>query len=375
MQSTNYSSIILDIGSGLVKAGFSGEDGPRNIFNSIVGIPKMAGLKVGMEQKERYVGDEAISNLEIMNFFPPVQRGEVADWDKFETLMHYLLYNQIEVVPEEMSVLITETPLSSKENRAKISEMLFEKFNVEKCHIANSSMLGLLAYGKVSGIIVDCGFNVTSTVPIYEGFPLQYASKKINLGGEDLSLKLLDLIKDKVDPSFKLIKGRLLADDIKEKKGYISINNNEEQEEEKQDESNYTLPDGKDLKLGTEIFKSNDILFNPPEENEGLISVPKMVIDSLSQCDDDVRNDINESICLIGGTTLMKNFPEKLRMELSDSKDLGNFNLSFAPERQFSSWVGGSIMSSLDNFPYMWVTKEEYDEKGKTLVSIDSKCF
>ena len=41
MQTTNYSSIIIDIGSGLMKVGFGGEDGPRNIFNSIVGIPKM----------------------------------------------------------------------------------------------------------------------------------------------------------------------------------------------------------------------------------------------------------------------------------------------------------------------------------------------
>ena len=370
MQTTNYSSIIIDIGSGLMKIGFGGEDGPRNIFNSIVGIPKMAGLKVGMEQKERYVGDEAISNLEFMNFYPPIQRGEVVDWDQFETLMHYLLYNQIEVVPEEMSVLVTETPLSLKENRAKTAELLFEKFNVEKCHIANSSMLGLFAYGKTSGIVVDSGFNITSTVPIYEGFPLQYASLKINLGGEDLSLKLLDLIKNKVDNSFRLIKGRLLADDIKEQKGYISLNN----EEEEQEESTYILPDGKELKLGNELFKANEILFNPGENNE-LISISRMVIDSLGKCDDDVRNDINESICLIGGNTLMKNFPEKLRMELSDNKDTGSFNLSFVPERQFSSWVGGSIMSSLDNFQYMWVTKEEFDEKGKTLVSIDSKCF
>jgi actin-related protein len=374
MQATNYSSIIIDLGSGLIKSGFSGEDGPRNIFNSIVGIPKMAGLKVGMEQKERFVGDEAIENLEFMNYFPPIKRGEVADWDKFETLMHYLLYNQMEVVPEEMSVLITETPLSSKENRAKVAEMLFEKFDVEKYHMANSSMLGLFSYGKTSGIVVDSGFNVTSTVPIYEGFPLQYASKKINLGGEDISLNLLESLKDKLEPSYKLIKGRLLADDIKEHKGYISMDN-EEKEEEKQEESPYKLPDGKELKLGNEIFKTCDILFNPPEDNKDLMSVSKMVAEALACCDDDVRTDINESICLIGGTTLMKNFPEKLKNELSDNKDFGNFNLSFSPERQFSSWVGGSIFSSLDNFHYMWVTKDEYDEKGKTLVSIDSKCF
>ena len=177
-------------------------------------------------------------------------------------------------------------------------------------------------------------------------------------------------IKNKIDNSYKLIKGRLLADDIKEQNGYISLNN----EEEGQEEVSYNLPDGKELKLGNELFKPNDILFNPGENNE-LISISKMVVDSLQLCDEDVKSDINESVCLIGGNTLLKNFPEKLRMELSDNKDMGSFNLSFVPERQFSSWIGGSIMSSLDNFQYLWVTKEEYDEKGKNLISIDSKCF
>ena len=70
---TNYTSIIIDVGSGLMKVGFGGEDGPRNIFNSIVGIPKMAGLKVGMEQKERYVAEEAISNAEFIPQFNEVK--------------------------------------------------------------------------------------------------------------------------------------------------------------------------------------------------------------------------------------------------------------------------------------------------------------
>ena len=69
----NFSSVIVDCGSGIVKAGFSGEDGPRSIFSSVVGIPKMPGLLVGMEQKERYVGEEAISKMDIMNFSSPIQ--------------------------------------------------------------------------------------------------------------------------------------------------------------------------------------------------------------------------------------------------------------------------------------------------------------
>ena len=368
---TNYTSIIIDVGSGLMKVGFSGEDGPRNIFNSIVGIPKMAGLKVGMEQKERYVAEEAILNAEFMNFYSPIQRGEVVDWDKFETLMHYLLYNQIEVVPEDMSVLITETPLSSKKNRSKISELLFEKFNVQKCHIANSSMLGLFSYGKSSGIVLDCGYNITSTVPVYEGFPLVYASQKINLGGEDLSNKLYDIIKGKLDKTYKTIKGKLLSEDIKDKLGYVSMDIKQEGEKIEQ---KYILPDSKELTLGNELFEVNEILFNPGENPE-LKSVTNMVVDSLNLCDDDVKKEINESVCLIGGTTLMKNFSERLRLELSDNKDFGMYNMAPAPERQFSAWIGGSIMSSLDNFQYLWVSKEEFDENGKSLFAIDSKCF
>ena len=368
MQTNSYSTVIIDIGSGITKAGFGGEDGPRNTFNSIVGTPKMPGCMVGMEKIERYVGDEAISKLEIMNFNSPVQRGQISDLDKFETLMHYLLYNKMKVVPEEISVLITESPAATIENKKKLSEILFETFNVQKIHIANSSMLGLYAYGKTSGLVVDSGFNITSTVPLYEGFPLHHASIKLNYGGEDISKNLLDMIIDNIDPSYKYLKGRLLADDIIEKLGYISLGGEEEEE------IIYTLPEGKEIKLGKELSKCNELLFNPGENKE-LKSIDEMVLSSLSKCDPDIKDDIIESICLIGGNTYLKNFEEKLRSNLSDSKEMGNFNISSNRERQFSAWIGGSLISSLENFQYMWVTKEEFDDNGKTLVAVDSKCF
>ena len=45
----------------------------------------------------------------------------------------------------------------------------------------------------------------------------------------------------------------------------------------------------------------------------------------------------------------------------TDTKEVGMFNMQASPERQFSAWIGGSIMISLDNFQYLWVTKEEFD--------------
>ena len=376
MKSQNkYSTVVIDAGSGLIKAGFGGEDGPRSIFNSIVGTPKQMELMVGMELQNRYVGDNAIARYEIMNFSYPIQRGEVTDWDKYENLMHYLLYSEMRVVPEEISILITEGPRTSRKNREKLTEILFETFNVKRLHIANSSMVGLYSYGKTSGLIVDSGYNVTSTVPVYEGYPLAHASLKINIGGEDLSKNLLSMITDKLDETYVDMKGRFLADDIKEKLGFVLLNQDDADDVK---DSTYELPDGKKIELGSELFKANEILFNPDEDEQkenGIMSLKNMVIDSINKCDNEIKNDIKENICLTGGTTLLKNFPEKLKNEISDSSEGIHFNLSAEQERLFSTWIGGSIVSSLDNFQFMWVSKKEYNDNGKSLLVIDSKCF
>jgi len=285
----NYSSIIVDIGSGVTKAGFSGEDGPRSVFDSVIGIPKMPGLLVGMEQKERYVGDEAISKLEIMNFNYPVKKGEIVDWDKYETLLHYLFYTELKVVPEEISILITESPLNPKQNRAKMAEILFETFNVEKIHIANTSMLGLYSYGKTSGLVLDSGFGLTTAVPVYEGYPLPHASQKMKFGGENLSDLLLSMVQYQgIGKNYKGLKGRILADSIKEKLGYVAFNSEEEEKHYSEGEGvDYNLPDGSRLKLGSELFKHSEILFRP--QNEEFFPLGQFIADCLNKCDSEIQ--------------------------------------------------------------------------------------
>lgn len=365
----NYSTVIIDLGSGLIKAGFGGEDGPRCIFRSVVGIPKKPGILVGMEEKERFIGNEAIEKVEMMDFVSPIKRGVVEQWEKFETLIHYLFYSQLKIVPEEASILVTECPLTSKENRQKLAELMFETFNVEKLHIANSSMLALYSYGKSTGLVVDSGYNVTSSVPIYEGYPLTHASKKLNIGGEDISKTLLEYIKERVGPSYKGMKGLMLADRIKEEKGFIYLE--KEIEDAEILEEKYTLPDGKIIELSSEVYKHCEELFNSSDGTR--LSIQNSVLESASCCDNDIKTTIKGNVCLSGGTTLLKNFGDKLRLELSNSADNIPYKVESIEERQFSAWIGGSIVSSLENFQYMWVKKEDYD-KGK-LDAIDSKCF
>jgi centractin len=38
------------------------------------------------------------------------------------------------------------------------------------------------------------------------------------------------------------------------------------------------------------------------------------------------------------------------------------------PDRILSTWCGGSILASLSTFKSMWVTKQEYQEQGRSVV-------
>jgi len=90
-------SCIVDIGSGLVKSGFAGDDAPRSVFYSIVGRPRHKGVMVGMGQKDTYVGDEAQAKRGILQLTRPVQKGIVNDWEAMEKILHHNFYNELRV--------------------------------------------------------------------------------------------------------------------------------------------------------------------------------------------------------------------------------------------------------------------------------------
>jgi actin len=167
------------------------------------------------------------------------------------------------VAPDEHPILLTEAPLNPKQNREKMTKIMFETFNVPCLYVSQQSVCALYASGKTTGVVIDSGEGVTHTVPIFEGFAIPSAIQKINLSGSDITAYLGELLKER-GLSFTTAAELEIVRDIKEKMCYVVGKFDEamkESDESHSCERNYDLPDGRKILIGNERFRASEIYF------------------------------------------------------------------------------------------------------------------
>merc|ERR1711988_342859 len=163
----------------------------------------------------------------------------------------------------------------------------------------------------------------------------------------------------------------------KEKLCYIAADFDAEMRtvsESSANEKTYQLPDGGIIALGNERFRCPEVLFQPSFIGKEAPGIHNMVFNSIMKGDVDLRKELYNNIVLSGGTTMYPGMGERMTKELSAlAPSTMKIKVVASAERKYSVWMGGSILASLSTFQQMWISKEEYDESGPSIVH--RKCF
>jgi len=369
-------AVVIDNGSGMCKAGFAGKDDPMACFPSMVGTPKMPGIMVGMDQKDAYIGEEALSKSGVLKLDYPIEHGLITGWENMEKIWHHCYFNELRVPPEEHPALLTEVPLNPWNNREKMIQIFFETFNVPSFYVSIPAVLSSYASGRTTCIVVDSGDGVTHTVPIYEGYALPHAIMKIDLAGRDLTEYMMKLLLE-VGHSFSSPYEREIVRDIKEKVCYVALDFDAELKASRESASKdvqYTLPDGNKVYIGNQQFRCPETLFQPQKLGKEFPGIHELTFQSIMKCDVEVRKELYNSIVMSGGTTMFTGIAERVNKEIVALAPSWMRVRVVAPaERKNSAWIGGSILSSFSTFQTMLITKREFEESGPKIVH--RKCF
>lgn len=105
------------------------------------------------------------------------------------------------------------------------------------------------------------------------------------------------------------------------------------------------------------------------------LTLPGMIQVSLGQCHAEVRRDLCNHILVTGGASLLNGLTTRLKWET-----MALIPAAFKPrllvpstmERSYGAWIGGSILSSLGTMHQLWISKQEWEEEGGSI--IERRC-
>lgn len=337
--------------------------------------------------KDIMVGTEAAKLRSFLQITYPLENGIVRNWNDIFYVWDYTFNEKLKIKPEESKILLTEPPMNPKQNREKMVQAMFEKYNFQSVYIAIQAVLVLYAQGLLTGVVCDSGDGVTHVVPVYEGFSFPHLTKRLDVAGRDITRYLIKLL---------LLRGYAFnrtADfetvrQIKEKLCYVG--HDLEFERKLANETtvlidSFTLPDGRVIKMGRERFEAPEALFKPHLIDVESGGMSDLIFDVIQSADIDLRSEFYKHIVLSGGSSMYPGLPSRLEKDIKElylknvlqgKEDLlKKFQLRIEdpPRRKHMVFLGGAVLGDImKDKESFWMNRSEYQESGLRILA---KCF
>ncbi|KAK1803379.1 hypothetical protein P4O66_020718 [Electrophorus voltai] len=363
-------ALVFDIGSFSIRAGYAGEDCPKGFINAChlqADFPTSLGAHVeeegpaemGSEQENTsgrsfYLDTTALhvprAGVELIS---PLKNGMIEEWEGFQAIMDHVYSKHIKSEPSLHPVLMSEAPWNSRANREKLTELMFEHYNIPAFFLCKTAVLTAFANGRATGLVLDSGATHTTAIPVHDGYVLQQGIVKSPLAGDFITMQCREMFqemnieiippymiaskeavregaspiwtkKDKIPPvtkSWHTYMCNEVIQDFQASVLQVSDSPYDEQVAAQMPTLHYEMPSGYNGDYGAERLRIPEGLFDPSNvkglSGNTMLGVGHVVTTSIGMCDIDIRPGLYGSVIVTGGNTLLQGFTERLNRELS----------------------------------------------------------
>ncbi|KRY19458.1 Actin-like protein 6A, partial [Trichinella patagoniensis] len=339
--------------------------------------------------------------------------------DNFDLLENIIQYASRRLLPsacdDDYPILFTEPPWNTRHHREELIERLFERFNVPAAYLAKTPALSTSVAGKGSAVVVDSGAYSTTATAVYETFCISKTCTMSSLAGNCVSVQCSNLLEkreidvmsslmasqtnrwsdsenleditwspraefSRVTDSFMGYTYKNILDDMK--MSLIRVPEKPFNPNSKKicPVEEYEFPNKAKHMFGRERFEIGESLFdvnylkgdNLADQADRSMQIGNIINDCIQKIDIDVRSEICKAIVITGGNSLIPGFTNRVGYEVSKLIWPGRLpKIHVIPgscQRVSSSWIGGSMLTSLGTFQQLWISKEQYLENGASVV-------
>ncbi|ELV13462.1 Actin-like protein 6A, partial [Tupaia chinensis] len=357
-------ALVFDIGSYTVRAGYAGEDCPKVDFPTAIGmvvdredgstLMEIDGDKGKPGGPAYYIDTNALRvPRENMEAISPLKNGMVEDWDGFQAILDHTYKTHVKSEASLHPVLMSEAPWNTRAKREKLTELMFEHYNIPAFFLCKTAVLTAFANGRSTGLILDSGATHTTAIPVHDGYVLQQGIVKSPLAGDFITMQCRELFQEmnielvppymiaskeavregspanwkrkeklpQVTRSWHNYMCNCVIQDFQASVLQVSDSTYDEQVAAQMPTVHYEFPNGYNCDFGAERLKIPEGLFDPSNvkglSGNTMLGVSHVVTTSVGMCDIDIRPGLYGSVIVAGGNTLIQSFTDRLNRELS----------------------------------------------------------